>query len=99
MLILSIKKPNEIRIMLVHQGKGKKRFQKTVKSLIEWISKEADGNRKLALIKGNIVSFYEEKRIIVLHVKDIDIKYRKHGYNAETKLPKSSETRTVPSKN
>ncbi|BCD27717.1 hypothetical protein BC30102_0753 [Bacillus cereus] len=76
--------------MLVHQGKGKKRFQKTVKSLIEWISKEADGNRKLALIKGNIVSFYEEKRIIVLHVKDIDIKYRKHGYNAETKLPKKA---------
>ncbi|MCQ6289269.1 hypothetical protein NPM18_32655, partial [Bacillus cereus] len=50
---------NEIRIMLVHNGNGKERFQQTVKSLIEWIDKEVEGNRKLALIKGNIVNFYE----------------------------------------
>ncbi|MEK4678221.1 hypothetical protein [Bacillus sp. FSL K6-2944] len=79
----SKKADNDIRIMLVYNGNGKKRFQQTVKSLIEWIDKEVEGRRKLALIKGNIVNFYEEKKIIVLHVKDIDIKYRKYEYKPD----------------
>ncbi|MCQ6318797.1 hypothetical protein NPM18_32885, partial [Bacillus cereus] len=53
----------------------------------EWIDKEVEGNRKLALIKGNIVNFYEEKKIIVLHVKDIDIKYRKYEYKPDKQSP------------
>ncbi|HFF1840435.1 hypothetical protein P4K54_23625 [Bacillus cereus] len=74
---------DEIRIMLVHKGKGTKRFQQTLKGLLEWIEKEVEGNRKLALIKGNILGFYKEKKIIVLHVKDIDIKYRKYEYKLD----------------
>lgn len=49
------RKNSGIRIMLVYQGKGKKRFQNTVQNLMQWIDKEANGPRKLALIKGIIM--------------------------------------------
>ena len=85
------RKNNGIRIMLVYQGKGKRRFQNTVANLIKWIDKEANGSRKLALIKGNIVKYYEESKIIILQVKDIDIKYRKYQYSVENDKPKAEK--------
>lgn len=86
---------NDIRIMLVYQGKGKKRFQNTVANLIQWIDKESNGSRKLALVKGIIVKYYEESKIIVLQVKDIDIKYRKYQYSVENGKPKAEKIKKI----
>ncbi|ANP83890.1 hypothetical protein BAQ53_24505 [Bacillus sp. B25(2016b)] len=88
-------KPDQIRIMLIYNGNGKKRFQMTLKSLLEWIDKKTEGNRKLALIKGNIVDYYEDKRIILLNVRDIDIKYKVKEYSAE-QVSQSKETKNLP---
>lgn len=88
-------KPDQIRIMLIYNGNGKKRFQMTLKSLLKWIDKKTDGNRKLALIKGNIVDYYEDKRIILLNVRDIDIKYKVKEYSAE-QVSQFKETKNLP---
>jgi len=75
-----INKPNSVRLMLVHNGKGKERFRAVIKDLLSWIESRENEKRKLAIIKGEITVFYTESNILVLQVKDIDIKYRKKEF-------------------
>lgn len=75
-----INKPNSVRLMLIHNGKGKERFKAVIKDLLSWIESRKKENRKLAIIKGELTGFYKDSNILVLHVKDIDIKYRKKEF-------------------
>ncbi|TYR82128.1 hypothetical protein FZC66_00585 [Priestia megaterium] len=75
-----IDKPDSIRLMLVHNGQGKEKFKAVIKDLLKWIESRDKENRKLAIIKGEIVGSYEDSNILIIHVKDIDIKYRKKEY-------------------
>jgi hypothetical protein len=75
-----VNKPNSVRLMLVHNGKGKERFKAVIKDLLSWIQSRNKENRKLAIIKGKLTGFYKESNILVLHVKDIDIKYKKKEF-------------------
>lgn len=73
-------KGSSVKLMLIHNDKGEKRFKDTLHHLMNWMKKRENESRKLAIIKGNIQGFYEETKIIKFHVKDIDIKYRKHKF-------------------
>ena len=68
-----------IRFMLVHNGSGKTRFMNAVEDLLLFINQK-NKNRMMVTVKGNIIDKYNDSRILKMHVKDIDIKYKTQDF-------------------